>query len=91
MIAGTIVILGQTGTQTGLAMRRGTLLLTRDPVSRPATFNDNGCHDLGFLSLLVRSLQEEAAVSDLAERGSRVRRWLGDLGCDGKGEILVWS
>ncbi|MCP4287630.1 MAG: formylmethanofuran dehydrogenase subunit C [Gammaproteobacteria bacterium] len=90
MIAGTIVVLGQTGAQTGLTMRRGTLLLTREPASLPATFNYNGRHDLDFLHLLIRSLQDEKGFSGLPERGSRVRRWLGDLGCDGKGEILVW-
>jgi len=92
MIAGTIVILGQAGIQTGLAMRRGTLLLTREPASLPATFNDNGCHDLGFLPLLTRNLEDGgAAFSGLSQRGGRVRRWLGDLGCDGKGEVLVWD
>jgi len=92
MIAGTLVILGQAGFQTGLAMRRGTLLLTREPASLPATFNENGCHDLGFLLLLTRSLEDGgAAFSGLSQRGGRVRRWLGDLGCDGQGEILVWD
>jgi len=91
MLAGTLVVLGQSGAQTGLGMRRGSLLLTRDPTSMPATFNDNGQHDLDFLPLLLGSLQDKETFPNLVQRGSRVRRWLGDLGCDGKGEILIWS
>jgi len=90
MVAGTLVVLGQTGAQSGLAMRRGSLILTREPASMPATFNDNGTHALNFLTLLTQSF-EDTAFSALKERGKRVRRWLGDLSCDGKGEILVWE
>ncbi|MCU7890509.1 MAG: hypothetical protein KZQ78_02415, partial [Candidatus Thiodiazotropha sp. (ex Ustalcina ferruginea)] len=90
MIAGTLVVLGESGAKTGLAMRRGTLLLSQEPVSLPATFNDNGKHNLNFLTLLTRSFQDQAGFSDMWERGCRVQRWLGDLGCNGKGEIPVW-
>jgi len=90
MVAGTLVVLGRTGLQTGMAMRRGSLILTGEPASMPATFNDNGTHALSFLTLLTRSF-EETAFSSLMQRGNRVRRWLGDLSCDGKGEILVWE
>ena len=89
MVAGTVVVLGQTGIQTGLAMHRGTLLLTEQPASMPATFNPNGRHNLNFLSLLTRSFHDEKIFANLIDRGGRVQRWLGDLGCDGKGEILV--
>ncbi|MEJ2454788.1 MAG: formylmethanofuran dehydrogenase subunit C [Candidatus Thiodiazotropha sp.] len=89
MIAGTLVVLGHTGIQTGHAMRRGTLIVTRHPKSMPATFNDNGNHQLSFLTLLTHHLGEHAPFSALAERGNRVQRWVGDLSCDGKGEILL--
>ena len=89
MVAGTIAVLGAVGTGTGLAMHRGTLLLTTDP-GLPATFNDNGVHNLDFLGLLYRELQQsEGPFSSLYGRGNRVRRWLGDLACGGKGEVLV--
>jgi formylmethanofuran dehydrogenase subunit C len=91
MVAGTILVLGRTGTNTGLAMRRGTLLLTTEP-SLPPTFNDNGTQDLGFLALLIRELAAlSPTCSKLQGRGTRVRRWLGDLSCGGQGEVLVWS
>jgi formylmethanofuran dehydrogenase subunit C len=91
MVAGTIVVLGAVGAAAGLAMHRGTLLLAREP-ELPPTFNDNGVHDLGFLSLLAGDLRHyDGPFSCLQERGIRVRRWLGDLACNGKGEVLVWS
>ena len=90
MVAGTIVVLGRCGTGTGLGMRRGTLLLTAEP-ELPPTFNDNGSHDLGFLALLYRELaqDEDPFFSSLHRRGTRVRRWLGDLACGGRGEVLL--
>jgi formylmethanofuran dehydrogenase subunit C len=89
MVAGTIAVLGQCGAQTGMAMRRGSLILTRRPHSMPATFNDNGNHRLSFLNLFIKGLVDYPAFSDLAQRGNRAQRWLGDLSCDGKGEILI--
>jgi formylmethanofuran dehydrogenase subunit C len=90
MVAGTLVVLGTTGDQTGHSMRRGSLLLTSQPASVPVTFNDNGLHHLSFLSLLTNSF-DDPAFSALSARGTRVHRWLGDLSCDGKGEILVFE
>jgi formylmethanofuran dehydrogenase subunit C len=89
MVAGTMVVMGQCGDQAGMAMRRGTLILTREPNSMPATFNDNGKHDLNFLTLLFQSLKDYPTFASLTDKGNRVQRWLGDLSCDGKGEILV--
>jgi formylmethanofuran dehydrogenase subunit C len=89
MVAGTMVIMGQCGTQTGMGMRRGTLILSNEPDSMPATFNDNGRHNLNFLTLLLQSLKDYPAFASLADKGNRVHRWLGDLSCDGKGEILI--
>lgn len=90
MVAGSLVVLGQVGKQTGLGMRRGTLITSSMPNSLPATFNHNGTHHLSFLSLFSKSLKAHPSLPDLTQRGNRVERWLGDLACDGKGEILVW-
>lgn len=91
MVAGTILVLGHTGANTGLAMRRGTLLLTAEP-NLPPTFNDNGHQDLSVLTLLTRDLAAAGGpFAELQGRGTRVRRWLGDLGYGGLGEILVWG
>ncbi len=91
MVAGTILVLGRTGTHTGFAMRRGTLLLSAEP-HLPPTFNDNGTQDLSVLTLLTRDLAGTAdPFAMLQGRGTRVRRWLGDLGYGGQGEVLVWA
>jgi len=90
MVAGTLAVLGRCGRQTGLSMRRGTLLLTSEPASLPASFNDNGEHELAFLPLLTASFHELAGFAELRQRGARVRRWLGDLRCGGMGEVLIW-
>jgi formylmethanofuran dehydrogenase subunit C len=90
MVAGSLIVLGQIGKQTGLGMRRGTLLTTKMPDSLPATFNHNGRHHLSFLSLFSKSMQAHPTLPDLTQRGNRAERWLGDLACDGKGEILIW-
>jgi formylmethanofuran dehydrogenase subunit C len=79
------------GDQVGLGMRRGSVLLTVEP-RLPPTFNANGTHHLGFLTLLISSPGFAAGpFAALRERGTRVQRWLGDLGYGGKGEVLVWS
>ncbi len=91
MVAGSLLVLGRCGSHTGWGMRRGSLLSATEPRSLPVTFNDNGLQRLSFLSLLCQTLAEQTGLAELRERGPRVRRWLGDLGCGGKGEILVWS
>lgn len=91
MVAGTILVLGRTGAWTGFGMRRGTLLLGEAP-ALPPTFNHSGTWDLGFLSLLIRDLASAGGpFAALAGRGTRVRRWVGDLAADGRGEVLVWT
>lgn len=91
MIAGTLAVLGTLGAYPGFAMRRGTLLLASPPTSLPVTFGDCGTHDLRFLPLLIQSWHAlDSRFARLAPR-ARVRRFMGDLACDGKGEVLVWA
>jgi formylmethanofuran dehydrogenase subunit C len=91
MVAGTIAVLGKVGIAPGYGMRRGTLLFEQRPASIPATFNDCGEHTLGFLRLLLKSFAElNSRFSQLDRNRLRVRRYSGDLACDGKGELLVW-
>lgn len=89
MLAGTIVVRGRCGALTGFGMKRGTLLLAGTP-DLPATFNDCGTHELTFLRLFARHLAAAGgAAAAFAPAGERVRRWVGDLGNGGQGEILV--
>lgn len=87
MLAGTIGVQGTVGDYVGYGMRRGTLLLFSMPKLH-ATFQDCGTHTLLFLNLMFKSFHD--LPSRFAQIGqNRVRRYMGDLGCDGKGEILV--
>jgi formylmethanofuran dehydrogenase subunit C len=88
MIAGTVAVLGTVGRLPGYAMRRGTILLLT-PSDVPATFNDCGIHPLGFLTLLIRSWKQLPSRFSSVPDSVRVRRYMGDLANDGKGEILL--
>jgi formylmethanofuran dehydrogenase subunit C len=89
MIGGTILGLDGCGADPGYAMRRGTLLLGREPTSLLPTFADNGRHRLPWLNLLVRHLAGLEPPVDLP--GDRVARWTGCASAGGKGEILILS
>jgi formylmethanofuran dehydrogenase subunit C len=90
MVAGTIAVWGSVGKLPGLAMRRGTLLLQQASSALPPTFNDCGIYPLNFLTLLVRSWRKlPGKYSKLPDTGLRVRRFMGDVGNDGRGEILI--
>ena len=92
MIAGTIVALGTTvGPYPGLGMKRGSLILRGKPERQLPTFGDCGRHDLGFLSLLWRSLHGRSRrLDELATGPTTVHRLAGDQAVGGKGEILLW-
>ncbi|HXF46625.1 MAG TPA: formylmethanofuran dehydrogenase subunit C, partial [Burkholderiaceae bacterium] len=88
MIAGTIAIGGAVGTHPAFGMRRGTLLLARaQPVLAP-TFVATAHDFSAFWQLLARELAALGAPFDaLAARTPA--RWVGDLGVDGLGEVLL--
>jgi formylmethanofuran dehydrogenase subunit C len=90
MISGSILVCGKAGDFIGYSMKRGSILLTRAP-RLPATFNDCGTFEFGFLPLLLRSLgrlsRRAAALSKSAN--ARAQRYAGDLANVGKGELLV--
>jgi formylmethanofuran dehydrogenase subunit C len=89
MLAGTILALGRVGSHPGYLMRRGTLLLAEREAELLPTFNDNGTHELLAIRLLLESLAPYGPAFRRFARQRRFARWLGDLGAEGKGEILV--
>jgi len=89
MIAGTIVALGRTGAHPGYMMRRGTVMLADARMEPLPTFNDNGAHELLAIRLLLESLSQYGPAFRRFAKQRRFQRWVGDLGCDGQGEILV--
>ncbi|WP_018174248.1 MULTISPECIES: formylmethanofuran dehydrogenase subunit C [unclassified Thioalkalivibrio] len=92
MIAGTLIVLGETGDHPGREMRRGTLLLDHMPKSLPVTFTDNGIQPLGFLAVLCNELERlQVLPATWTQRKLSTRRFIGDLACSGKGEVLVWT
>ena len=95
MIAGTLVVMGAVlgqgaGAFPGFGMKRGTLLFRHPPARMLPTFRDGGRHELGFLALLRRTLEEAGAPSALTrDMAVPARRFTGDAAFDGRGEILV--
>lgn len=89
MIAGTVGIYGKAGDHLGYMMKRGTVLLTRPPQLH-ATMVDCGVHQLGFMPLLLRSFTTlETRFKTLTPQA--VRKFSGDVGVNGKSEILLFS
>lgn len=89
MIAGTLVGLGPAGPWPGSLMRRGTLLLAREPERLLPSMADCGSHRLGVLTLLVRAYGHLSPGLAALGETPRTRRWAGDLAVGGLGEILV--
>jgi formylmethanofuran dehydrogenase subunit C len=90
MIAGSIVVLGKTGDFAGVGMKRGSLILFNPPQRMLATFNDCGTHRLPYLRLFMDYIRTFGGkFGHLDKSYDRVRRYAGDQGAGGKGEILV--
>lgn len=89
MIAGTIGVMGNIGKYAGFNMQRGTLLFKNVPKLH-ATIQDCGMHTLPFLSLLFKSF-EKYDTKFSRFNTQRVQRYVGDVACNGNGEILVIS
>lgn len=87
MIAGTVGVLGTVGKYAGFSMQRGTLLFTNKP-SLHATIHDCGMHTLPFLSLMFKSFAQYNTKFSLI-KSQRVQRFVGDIGNNGNGEILL--
>jgi len=88
LVAGTVGIAGATGAHCAYGMRRGTLLLAREPASLPPTFSEGGRGFEVFWALLARSLAREMAPFSGWRTPPRARL-TGDLAVDGRGEILI--
>jgi len=91
MQGGTIGLLGGAGPHPGYAMRRGTLMFTGAAPAPGPTFNDAGELPLGFLVLMLKSWRAlPSRFAGLQRPSTRVRRWIGDLGFGGHGELIHW-
>jgi len=91
MVAGTVAIAGGCGAHPAWGMRRGSLVFaTHDAALRPepsATFVPAVADAAVFWQLLSRDLASHGgAFAGLPARP--IRRWLGDLATDGRGEMI---
>jgi formylmethanofuran dehydrogenase subunit C len=88
MIAGTKLVGGAIGAQPAVAMRRGSLVALTGAVEPAPGFADCGVAELTVLRLIARFLAGKGLAS-LASRIGPLRRRVGDLAQNGKGEILT--
>jgi formylmethanofuran dehydrogenase subunit C len=89
MIAGTLVAFGRVGEGPGRGSKRGSLVALGD-IAVPETFRYACTYQPSYLRLLFTYLRRRygLAVEDDALNG-QYRRYCGDLGEVGKGEILT--
>lgn len=90
MVAGTVLVRGSCGAGAGFGMRRGSLLIGQPDEAPSGTFAFTGTYALPFLPLLLRHVAglKPRWRKSLAPFGN-VRRWVGDAGNGGLGEILL--
>jgi formylmethanofuran dehydrogenase subunit C len=86
MIAGTLLLKGRVGRFAGYGLRRGSLILEKEPKDLLPTFGDCGVLDFNWLRLLDRQLK---ASDGRFKVGYRARRLMGDMAVLGKGEMLI--
>ena len=90
MIAGTLIAFGRIGDEVGRGNKRGTVLALGG-VTIPATYRYACTFQSVYVRLLLTYLQRHRGfqISDPLLNG-RFRRYCGDAGIPGKGEILEW-
>jgi formylmethanofuran dehydrogenase subunit C len=86
MIAGTILVKGRVGGCAGYGLRRGSLILSKEPKELLPTFGDCGTLDFTYLRLLECQLRADGVAVKFRPRA---RRLMGDMAVLGKGEMLI--
>ncbi len=91
MIAGTVLVFGSAGSSPGLGSKRGSVVAL-GPVEIPATYRYACTYQPPHVryTLLRLRAQYGVAVQERHVIGS-YRRYSGDLGDLGRGEILAWT
>lgn len=91
MIAGTVLALGPIAGPAGLGNKRGSIVAAA-AVDVPATYRYACTYEPPHVRLVIVSLQRRFGFpADSRIRDGRYRRYCGDAGEPGKGEILVWT
>jgi len=91
MIAGTLVVLGRTGPEPGRSSKRGTIVAVGG-VDVPVTYWLACTFQPPHVRLTMTYLQRRYAlrIDDRVAEGT-YRRYCGDAGDQGRGEILEWT
>lgn len=90
MIAGTAVVLGRAGRDPAVASKRGTLVAAGG-VEIPVTYRYACVYEPPHVRLALTHLRRRYSVAiDPRMITGRYRRYCGDAGLPGKGEILEW-
>jgi formylmethanofuran dehydrogenase subunit C len=88
MIAGTLVIFGATGPVPGAGNKRGSIIAA-GPIDVPATYRYACTYFPPYVRLLMTYLSRTYGLGQAhAVLGSPYRRYCGDAGIPGRGEIL---
>ncbi len=91
MIAGTLLALGPIGAQPGSGNKRGSIVAAGG-IDVPPTYRLACTYEPPHVRLLLTSLQRRFGFpADPSLRDGAYRRYCGDAGEPGKGELLVWT
>jgi len=89
MIAGTLVVFGRTGQNPGQGSKRGSIVAAGG-VDVPATYQYACTYEPPHVRLVMQYLRQRHSLTiDDGVLNGRYRRFCGDAGEPGKGEILV--
>jgi formylmethanofuran dehydrogenase subunit C len=90
IVAGTVVAFGRVGARPGLGNRRGSIIALGG-IDVPSTYRLACTYEPPFVRLLMTYLSRHfSAPISRAIISGRYRRYCGDAGLPGKGEILEW-
>ena len=90
MLAGTILVLGETGNRTGAGMKRGSIICMH-PAEMLPTFAQACIYSPSWLRMLLLKLKSYGLdISDDRING-RYDRWCGDTVELNRGEILSFN
>jgi formylmethanofuran dehydrogenase subunit C len=89
MIAGSLVVLGRAGAQTGIGSKRGSVIAVGG-ADVPATYQYACTYEPPHVRLTMTYLRRRHGLAvDARAVGGRYRRYCGDAGDPGRGEILT--
>jgi formylmethanofuran dehydrogenase subunit C len=91
MIAGTLVVLGRTGAQPGRGSKRGSIIAVGG-IDVPITYWHACTYQPPHVRLTMTYLRRRYGLPiDDHVVGGAYRRYCGDAGDQGRGEILEWA